>query len=335
MPAAWLMRRYGRRAAYQFGAAIGVVAGLCAALSIREGAFFAFMVATMLCGFYHAFVTSYRFGATDTASPAFRPKVVSWVLAGGVASAFVGPQLVIYTKDITPPFQFMASYIGQAGFAALAMLVMLAFRNAPPTPAAANAPARPLSEILKSRRLVVAIACAAIAQALMNFLMTATPLAMIGCNHTTTEATLAIQWHIIGMFLPGFFTGNLINRFGVYRVMGAGLVLLAGCAVVALSGITVAHFFAALILLGIGWNFTFIGASALVAEGQNPNERNKVQGFTDLVIFSVTAVASLLSGKMLASFGWASLNITLFPFILAAGFMIVWLARNAPPQRTA
>jgi MFS family permease len=328
MPAAWLMRRLGRRMAYQIGSAIGVMAGLLAAISIRDGAFIAFMFATTLCGVYHAFVQSYRFGATDTASPALRPKVVSWVLAGGVASAFIGPQLVIHTKDITPPHLFMASYVGQAMVAAIAMLALSLFRNPPPLDQTGMAPARPLREILKSRRLVVAIACGAIAQALMNLIMTATPLAMIGCFHSTTDATLAIQWHIVGMFLPGFFTGHLIARFGVYRVIGLGLVLLAACGAVALTGITVAHFYAALVLLGIGWNFAFIGASALVAEGQRPNERNKVQGFNDLLIFSITAVASLSSGKILAAFGWASLNMVLFPFVIAAGLMVFWLARN-------
>lgn len=328
MPAAWLMRRLGRRAAYQFGSAVGVMAGLLAAIAIRDGAFALFMFATAMCGIYHAFVQSYRFGATDTASPALRPKVVSWVLAGGVASAFIGPQLVIHTKDLTPPHLFMASFVGQALVAGIAMIALSLFRNPPLLDQSGMAPARPLREILKSRRLVVAIACGAIAQALMNLIMTATPLAMIGCLHTTTDATLAIQWHIVGMFLPGFFTGHLIARFGVYKVMGLGLVLLAGCGAVALTGITVAHFFAALVLLGIGWNFAFIGASTLVAEGQRPNERNTIQGFNDLLIFSVTAVASLTSGKILAAFGWASLNLVLFPFVIAAGLMVIWLARN-------
>jgi MFS family permease len=252
------------------------------------------------------------------------------VLAGGVAAAFVGPQLVIHTKDLMPPFLFSASYLGQAVVAGLSILVLMLFRNAPPAePGADNRPARPLREILQSRRLKLAIGISAIAQALMNFLMTATPLAMIGCFHTTTDATLAIQWHIVGMFLPGFFTGQLVAKFGVYRVIAFGLVLLALCGVVALSGITIAHFNIALILLGVGWNFAFIGASALVTEGQRANERNKVQGFTDLVIFSVTALASLSSGKLLAGFGWASLNWVMFPFILAALMMVMLLVRDA------
>jgi len=328
MPAAFLLRRLGRRAAYQYGAAMGLLAGLIAAYAVREGSFALFMIATAMCGCYQAFVVNYRFGATDNASPGFRPKAIAWVLAGGIAAAFVGPQLVIHTQDMMPPFTFMASYIGQALVAGLSIFLLFFFRNAPAPVAGSQEPARPLREILKSRRLKLAIGISAIAQALMNFIMTATPLAMIGCFHTTTEATLAIQWHIVGMFLPGFFTGPLIARFGVYKVIAAGLILLALCGIVGLSGITIAHFNTALILLGVGWNFAFVGASAVVAEGQKPSERNLVQGFTDLVIFSVTALASLSSGKLLAGFGWASLNIALFPFIIVALAMVVLLLRD-------
>ncbi len=329
MPAAYLLRTLGRRAAYQYGAAMGVLAGLLAAYAVREGSFVLFMLATAFCGCYQAFVVNYRFGATDNASPTFRPRAIAWVLAGGIAAAFVGPQLVIHTKDMLAPYTFMASYIGQAAVAGLSILLLFFFRNAPVPAAGSQEPARPLREILKSRRLKLAIGISAIAQALMNFIMTATPLAMIGCFHTTTDATLAIQWHIVGMFLPGFFTGPLIARFGVYKVIAGGLILLAVCGIVGLSGITIAHFNTALVLLGVGWNFAFVGASSVVAEGQKPSERNMVQGFTDLVIFSVTALASLSSGKLLAGFGWTSLNIALFPFVLAALVMVGLLLRDS------
>ncbi|MCU0818654.1 MAG: MFS transporter [Beijerinckiaceae bacterium] len=335
MPAAYLLRTLGRRAAYQYGAAMGVLAGLLAAYAVREGSFALFMLATALCGCYQAFVVNYRFGATDNASPVFRPKAIAWVLAGGIAAAFVGPQLVIHTKDMLAPYTFMASYIGQAAVAGLSISLLFFFRNAPAPAPGSQEPARPLREILKSRRLKLAIGISAIAQALMNFIMTATPLAMIGCFHTTTDATLAIQWHIVGMFLPGFFTGPLIARFGVYKVIAAGLILLALCGIVGLSGITIAHFNTALVLLGIGWNFAFVGASAVVAEGQKPAERNLVQGFTDLVIFSVTALASLSSGKLLAGFGWTSLNIALFPFVAAALVMVFLLLRDSRKPATA
>lgn len=326
MPAAFLARKYGRRVAYQSGTVLGILAGLVAAYAIREALFGAFMLAAALCGAYQAFVISYRFGATDNASPAFRPRAISYVLLGGLASAFVGPQLVIYSKDLFPPFTFLPSYLLQSAVAVLALLCLFAYRGGPPAVVATDAPARPLREILKSHRLKVAILSGAIAQALMNLIMTAAPLAMIGCAHTTTDAALGIQWHIVGMYLPGFFTGHLIVRFGVYPVMLTGLAILGACALVAISGISIEHFFAALILLGVGWNFAFVGATTMVAEGQKPNERNKIQGFNDLIVFGVTAVASLSSGKILAAFGWSSLNLTMFPFLLIAAAMVIWLA---------
>lgn len=329
MPAAWLMRKLGRKPAYQIGAGIGVLAGILAAWSVQMALFWPFMAATALCGAYQAFVVSYRFGATDHASPILRPRVISYVVLGGLASAVVGPQLVIHTKDLMPPYTFLPSYIGQAVVAALAIVVLGALRF-PPLPESRNADetARPMAEIFRSVRLRVAVTCGAIAQAMMNLIMTATPLAMIGCAHSTTDSTLAIQWHIVGMFLPGFFTGRLINRFGVYPIMILGLVLLATCGVVALSGISVPHFFAALILLGLGWNFTFVGASTLVVDGLRAAERTKVQGINDLIVFATTSVASLSAGKILANFGWGTLNLTIFPFVAAAAILVFWLIRH-------
>lgn len=328
IPAAEIMRRLGRRTGYCIGAGLGVAAGLVGAYAVREGAFAIFMFATALCGMYQAFVLSYRFGATDNASPSLQPRLISWVTLGGLAAAFVGPQLVIHTKDMTPPFMFMASYLGQAAFAGLAILVLSFVRNVPkPVAAGAQEAPRPLAEIFRSRRLRVAVACGAVAQALMNLIMTATPLAMVGCAHSTTDAALAIQWHIVGMFLPGLVTGKLINRFGVYPVIVTGLGLLAGCGIVALAGISVEHFFAALILLGVGWNFAFVGASSLLVGNLRPAERTKVQGFNDFVVFTLTSLASLSAGAVLANFGWGPLNLMIFPFVLAAGILVFRLSR--------
>jgi MFS family permease len=333
LPAAWLMRTLGRREAYRIGAGFGVMAGLLAAYAVREGLFLAFMIALAFCGVYQAFVASYRFGAIDGASPAFRGKAVSWVLIGGLISAVVGPQLVIYTKDLTPPILFQASYLSQAVVAALAVLI-LGLTRFPPAPVATHEgeSMRPLREILRSPRLRVAILCGATAQALMNLIMTATPLAMIGCAHTEGDAALAIQWHIIGMYLPGLFTGPLIARLGVYPVMMVGLLLLGACGVVALSGVSIAHFNAALILLGLGWNLAFVGATVLVSEGLRPVERTRVQGINDLVVFTTTALASFLAGKVLASFGWATLNLAVFPFVLLSMGLVVWLSFNEEKQ---
>lgn len=333
MPAATLMRRLGRRPAYQLGALIGVVAGLLAAFAVKLASFWLFMLATALCGAYQAFVISYRFGAADHASPAFRAKAVSYVTLGGLASAMIGPQLVIHTKDLLTPYTFLASYLGQAVVAGLAILVLGAYAgSAPQGPGGPGGEARPTRQILAGSRLRVAIFCGAVAQALMNLIMTATPLAMLGCNHTDTESTLAIQWHIVAMYLPGLFTGSLIIRFGVYPVMMLGLALLAGCGVVALLGISVAHFYTALILLGLGWNFAFVGATTLVLDGLRPAERTRIQGINDMVVFATTAFASLMAGKILAWAGWATLNGVIFPFVVVAGLLVLWLARQPRPS---
>lgn len=327
LPAAWLMRRLGRRDAYRIGAGFGVVAGLLSAYAVREAMFPLFLLSLGLCGVYQAFVMSYRFGAADGASAAFRPKAISWVLIGGLASAIVGPQLVIHTKDLMPPFTFLPSYIGQAVVAAMAVVVLgfTRFSNVPEVPAAGEE-ARPLREILRSKRLRVAILCGATAQALMNLIMTATPLAMIGCAHGEGDAALAIQWHIVAMYLPGFFTGPLIARFGVYPVMMLGLLLLAGCGAVSMTGVSVAHFNTALVLLGLGWNLAFVGATTLVSEGLRPAERTRIQGINDFVVFSCTALASLAAGRILAQFGWATLNMAVFPFVGIAMVLVFWLA---------
>jgi MFS family permease len=333
MPAASMMRRIGRRNAYRLGAMIGVLAGLLSAWSVHSASFWTFMASTALCGADQAFVISYRFGAADHASPAFRAKAISYVTLGGLASAMIGPQLVIHTKDLVPPFTFLASYLGQAAVAGIAILVLGLFDGpVQPVDTSPAGMARPVREILRSTRLRVAIFCGAVAQALMNLIMTATPLAMLGCNHTDTDSTLAIQWHIVAMYLPGLFTGTLIVRYGVYPILMIGLALLAGCGVVALIGISVPHFFLALILLGLGWNLAFVGATTLVLDGLRPAERTRIQGINDMIIFATTAFASLMAGKVLTWFGWATLNMTIFPFVIGAGLLVFWLMRQPQPR---
>jgi MFS family permease len=217
--------------------------------------------------------------------------------------------------------------------AGLSILVLGLFDGPPPKVDTSPAgEARPVREILRSTRLRVAIFCGAVAQALMNLIMTATPLAMLGCNHTDTDSTLAIQWHIVAMYLPGLFTGALIIRFGVYPILMIGLALLAGCGIVALAGISVSHFFLALILLGLGWNLAFVGATTLVLDGLRPAERTRIQGINDMIIFATTAFASLMAGKILAWFGWATLNVTIFPFVVGAGLLVLWLMRQPQPR---
>lgn len=325
LPVGWLARRFGRRFALQIGSVFGVLSGLISYSAVMHGQFWLLLIGTFCGGLYAAAHNSYRFAAADTASEAFRPKVVSWVLAGGVFAAVIGPQLVIFTKDLLSPHMFAASYLGQSACALIAAGVLM-FVKIPPLPATRVENPRPLAAIVRTPRFIVAVACGMASYAMMNMVMTSAPLAMIGCGHSVTDATLGIQWHVLAMYAPSFVTGSLISRFGVERITGIGLGLIALTAVVGLAGITVAHFWSALVLLGVGWNLAFIGATTMVTQCHRPHERNKVQAFNDFLIFGSMAVASFSSGQMLEYLGWQAINEVIFPTVLAAGAMLVWLA---------
>jgi MFS family permease len=325
LPIGWLARRYGRRTAFQVGTSFGFLTGLICYVAVLQGSFLIFNVGAFLSGLYAAAHQAYRFAAADTASEAFRPKAISWVLIGGIFAAILGPQIVIVTKDLWPPYLFAATYLAQAAVAiAAGLMLMLLKIPRPPAPTAANA-GRPLSEIAKQPKFVVAVACGIASYGMMNMVMTAAPLAMIECNHTVTDAALGLQWHVLGMFVPSFFTGTLISRFGVERVIAAGLLMLIASAAVSIAGITLWHFWIGLMLLGVGWNLAFIGATALVTQTHRPSERNRVQSFNDFLIFGSMAVGSFGSGKVLALFGWAAVNEIVFPVVLTAGAMLLWL----------
>ena len=325
LPVGWLARRFGRRFALQIGSVFGVLSGLISYSAVMHGQFWLLLIGTFCGGLYAAAHNSYRFAAADTASEAFRPKVVSWVLAGGVFAAVIGPQLVIFTKDLLSPHMFAASYLGQSACALIAALVLM-FVKIPPLPATRVENPRPLAAIVRTPRFIVAVACGMASYAMMNMVMTSAPLAMIGCGHSVTDATLGIQWHVLAMYAPSFVTGSLISRFGVERITGIGLGLIALTAVVGIAGITVAHFWSALVLLGVGWNLAFIGATTMVTQCHRPHERNKVQAFNDFLIFGSMAVASFSSGQLLEYLGWQAINEVIFPTILVAGAMLVWLA---------
>lgn len=327
LPLGFLAKRYGRRTAYASGAVCGAFAGLVGYVAIVQANFWLYLFATFLGGLYAASHMSYRFGAADTASAEFKPKAISWVMAGGLFAAILGPQLVIFTKDLTPPYLFAASYIGQGLFAVVACLIVLMFFRAPSFVAeSAAGRGRPLSEIVRNPRFVVSVVCGVASYALMNLMMTSAPLAMFDCGHSVTDASLGIQWHVLAMYAPSFFTGSLILRFGMARVTAVGLGILALSAAVGLSGITVAHFWIALILLGVGWNFSFVGATTMLTDCYRPNERNKVQAFNDFLIFGSMAAGSFVSGSMLAHYGWYLVNIVMFPVVAVAGAMLLWLA---------
>jgi len=334
MPASLLMAAIGRKAGFLTGGAIGVTGGLVAATGILTGSFLWFVIGSALCGSYHGFNQLYRFAAADTATPAYRPRAISLVMAGGLISAFVGPQLVILAQGAIPVAPLAGPYLAASLVVLLAMLPVAATRfPAVSASAGAGDPPRPLAEIARQPTFVTAVVVGMIAYALMNLVMTASPMAMIACGHTITDAALGIQWHIIGMFAPSFFTGALIARFGRNLVIGTGLALIVACAIVAISGLSIAHFWLALVLLGVGWNFAYVGATAMVTECHRASERGKVQGLNDSLVLGLTAVASFAAGAIQNAGGWAVVNMVVFP--AAAIAVVTLLAYARGRARTA
>jgi MFS family permease len=320
------MRRLGRRPGYLVGASIGVGAGCLAAFGIASTSFVLFCLGTLVAGFYGSFVQSYRFAATDAASPAFRPRAIAWVMSGGLAGGVIGPQAVIWTRDLVAAAPFAGAFLAQ-GTLALISIAVVAFLRPTPVPSAEAGGGRPLAEIVRQPRFVAAVVAGLVSYGLMSFLMTAAPLAMVGCGHPVGASALGIQWHSLAMFGPSFVTGRLIGRFGKERVTAAGLVLIAASAAVGLGGITLAHFWTSLILLGIGWNFGFIGATALVTDCYRPEERAKVQAANDFLVFGSVALASFSSGRLLAVGGWDTVTWLVFPPVAAALILMAWQAR--------
>jgi MFS family permease len=332
LPVGYLAKRYGRRTAYLVGAGFGALAGLTLALAAYLASFWLLCLGAGFGGFYAAAHQSYRFAAADTASDKFKPRAISWVLAGGMFAGLFGSQLVIATKDIWPQYLFAASYLAQAVVAIVAAGVLCLLRSPPKV--ATYVPVgegRPLTVLFRQPRLIVAVLCGVASYSMMNLIMTSAPIAMIDCNHSITDATLGLQWHVMAMYAPSFFTGSLITRFGIDRVVWAGLAIMAVAMAVAISGITVAHFWGALVLLGIGWNLAFIGATAMVTQCHRPNERNKVQAVNDFLVFGSMAIGSFSSGQILANYGWATVNEVGLPIIITAGGLLAWvtLSRRA------
>jgi predicted MFS family arabinose efflux permease len=326
LPVGALAQRFGRRAAFQIGTVFGVLTGLVCWRAVLDGSFLLFNIGAVLSGFYAAAHMAYRFAAADTASDHFKPKAISWVLIGGIFAGVVGPQLVIFTKDLWAPYLFAATYLAQAAVAIAAGLVLQLLNIPQPPRLAAHERGRPLSEILRQPRFVVAVACGVASFAMMNMVMTSAPLAMVQCDHSVTDATLGLQWHVLGMFVPSLFTGHLIARFGLDRVIVAGFALILASAAVSIAGISLWHFWIGLILLGVGWNFSFIGATTMVTLCHRPEERNRVQAFNDFLVFGSMAIGSFSSGALLAYFGWATVNGVIIPVVLAAAVLLFWLA---------
>jgi len=335
LPTGAISRAYGRRVAFIIGTGCGVLTGLVGAFAILRGSFVLFCCATFLGGLYGAVSQSYRFAAADGASAAFRPKAVSWVMAGGVFAGVLGPQLVQWTMDIWPPYLFAFSFVVQAVVALIAMAVLVGVDAPKPAPSDLHG-GRPLVDIVRQPRFIAAAFCGIVSYPMMNLVMTSAPLAMKMCGLSVSDSNFGIQWHIVAMYGPSFFTGSLIARFGAPRIVALGLSLEAAGAMIGLSGITAMHFWATLIVLGVGWNFSFVGASALVLETHRPQERNKVQAFNDFLVFGMMAVGSFSSGQLLANHGWSAVNMVVFPPVLLGLAVLVaasFAKRRAAPQQ--
>lgn len=325
VPASLLMRRIGRRGGFLVGAAISLAGAITAATAVYARDFWLFSLGTYLMGVNAGFGQYYRFAATDVAAPAFRSRAISLVLAGGVVAAVTGPELVKLTVDAWAPITFLGSYATLAALP-VAAAGLLAFLDIPLSRGEAHAHSgRPLIEIAKQPAFPVAVLGGMVGYGVMSLVMTATPLAMVGCGFGVSDAATVIQWHVLAMFAPSFFTGHLIARFGVLEVMLSGMLLLAGCVVAALMGVDLANFWVALVALGLGWNFAFVGASTLLTETYEPAERAKVQATNDFLVFGSVATASLASGALLHFFGWDAVQVLAVPFVIAGTAAIVWL----------
>ena len=336
--APWLsrfMHAYGRQAGFFLGTFSGAVGAAISAYGLFISSFTVFLVGSYLSGIYMTTQGFYRFAATDTASEQFRPKAISYVMAGGLLSAVLGPQLNKIVQDLSV-ITFLGSYVTIVAINLVGIFLFFLLRLPKQSSnVATNAnlnPERSKRDLLRNPKILVAITCGMIAYSLMNLVMTSTPLAVVGCGFTKDNANDIVSAHVIAMYLPAFFTGHLIVKFGVGRIMGLGLIILAGAGIVALNGFGLFNFFGALILLGIGWNFGFIGATNLLTSSHSPDERGRVQGMNDAIIFGCVTIASLASGGLMnctggsALVGWAAVNYAMVPFLLIAGIAVFWLS---------
>lgn len=337
-PVSAIMQKYGRRAGFFVGTGFGTAGAVVGSYALSIASFPLFLFGSFLTGTYMSAQGFYRFAAVDTASDAFRPKAISYVMAGGLASAIIGPQLVKLTADafVVP---FLGAYMTVVAINVLGSVLFLFLDIPKPEAPSEDTPkGRSRWELLKTPQIAVAVICAMVAYALMNLVMTSTPLAVVGCGFEQDNAADVVSAHVLAMFVPSFFTGHLIARFGVEKVIAAGLIILAGAGAVALQGVELENFFVALILLGLGWNFGFIGATTLLANSHTPEERGRMQGLNDLLVFGGVTLASLASGGLMNCSGgnpvdgWQAVNYAMAPFLMLAGGALIWLVFQPKEQ---
>jgi MFS family permease len=330
-------RILGRRESFMVGALMGALGSALAAFALIQSNFWLFAFSLLLMGVSGGFTQKIRFAAADASPSFYKGKAISWILAAGIISAIVGPQIAIWLKDALAPVTFAGAFLGMVPLllCAIAVLFFLKLPTIAEKKAEAAGPTRPLREIVMTQRFMTGMICGISSYALMTFMMTGAPLAMvIGCGFSTELATLGIQWHVIAMFAPSFFTGLLITRFGAEKVVAAGLLILMSCAVIAHWGVELWNFWGALVLLGIGWNFGFIGATAIVASSYRPAEADKVQGFHDIILFSTVALSSFSSGKVFTAFGWSVMNLVIWPVTITC-LVLVLLQLGAASRKPA
>lgn len=330
-PISAFMQRHGRRAGFVLGALGGAIGAAIGAYGLLTGSFLLFCLGGLFTGIYMSAQGFYRFAAADTASESFRPKAISWVMAGGLLSAILGPQLVKATAEamVVP---FLATYLSVIVLNLLGAFLFLGLSIPKPKAPAQGAPqGRSRAELIRTPTIAVAMICATVSYALMNLVMTSSPLAVVGCGFETADAANVVSAHVLAMYAPSFFTGHLIARFGVERVIALGLLILAGSGAVAMAGVALENFYIALILLGLGWNFGFIGATTLLTSAQRPEERGRLQGLNDLILFGGVSVASFSSGGLMncaggsVETGWQLVNMAMLPFLVLAGGALIWL----------
>ncbi|MFZ5509900.1 MAG: MFS transporter [Pseudomonadota bacterium] len=332
LPASYFMKHYGRRAGFTLGSALGMAGAAVGAAALFLQSFWLLCLGALFSGIYNAFGQYYRFAAADMASADFRSKAISLVLAGGIIGGVLGPEASKITRELLEP-RFAASFLTLILFALASMAIVRRLDIPPLSAEEKRAEGRPLAEIMRQPVFIVAVLAAAVGYGVMNLLMSATPLAMDICRHPYADAAFVLEWHVIGMFAPSFFTGSLIKRFGVLNVLLVGAVLMFACVTIAMSGVSLMHFWWALTLLGVGWNFLYIGGTTLLTEAYRPEERAKTQGFNDFLVFTAMTLSSLTSGMVVTGPGWAALNQLALPFLAltALATALLWLKRRAVP----
>jgi MFS family permease len=327
MPMSLWMARVGRRRGFMAGATINIAGCALAVLALSMRSFALYCVATAVIGIYNAVGLQYRFAATEVAAKADKARAISLVLAGGIAGGFLGPAITRWGKDLfTTPF--LGSFMLLAAVALVALAVQSCVDVPKPTAEERSGGGRPLRTIVRQPVFIVAALSAGMGYGLMNLLMTATPLAMDFCSHPYSAAAFVISWHVVGMYAPGFVTGSLISRFGVLRIIVAGVAVMAGGAIVALTGVTITHFIIALMLVGIGWNFMYTGGTTLLTDAYRPAEKARVQGANDFIVFTIMGLSSFSSGALVSSAGWATMNWGALPFLVLIAGVVIWFGRR-------